>query len=352
MLPYWLLFGFFAVASLFAREEARRGKPLGVLWFAWLILALMIGLRWQVGPDWFAYQNWWNRASVFQFDRFLEIAGADPGYYALTWAFQRGGLTFWALNLVIAGIFAYGLVKFARSQINPWLAIAVAVPYLVIVVAMSGVRQATAIGFVFLALVAYQRQEGWKFLLYIGLAASFHASAILVLPLAGLSFTRNRFQAAILMAILVIGAYYQLNSTFIRYSDQYLSRSNVQSAGILFRLGMGALPAVIYLAIRNRFIAPPKELILWRNMSLAAIGSFAIFLFLSSTTALDRLVLYLFPLQIYVLSWLPSIFRDPPVRFIITFVILTYLALQLFVFLNFAVNKGPYLPYRMLPFAS
>jgi hypothetical protein len=352
MLPYWLLFSFFAIASIFAREDPRRDKAAGFLWIAWLVLVLMVGLRWQVGPDWFAYQNWWNMAAGRSLERFLEIAGADPGYYALTWIFQRLGLPFWALNLFIGGIFAYGLVQFSRMQVNPWLAIAIAVPYLVIVVAMSGVRQATAIGFVFLALLAYHRQNGWKFLLFIGLAAGFHASAILVLPLAGLSFTRNRFQATVLVLVLLVGAYYQLSSTFVRYSDQYLSRLVVQSSGVLYRLGMGAFPAVIFLAFRNRFKGPAHELILWRNMSIAAIGSLVIFFLVASTTALDRLVLYFFPLQIYVLSWFPWTFRDRAARFIVTLMILAYLGLQLFIFLNFAVNRGPYLPYRMLPFAS
>jgi len=352
MLPYWLLFGFFASASIFAREDPRRDKPLGLLWVACVVITLMVGLRWQVGPDWFAYQNWWDLAGRRSLERLLETAGSDPGYYGLTWAFQRLGLPFWSLNLVVGGIFAYGLVQFARMQINPWLAVAIAVPYLVIVVAMSGVRQATAIGFVFLALLAYHRQNGWKFLLFIGLAASFHASAILVLPLAGLSFTRNRFQAAILIAVLVAGAYYQLTSTFVRYTDQYLSRVVIESSGVLYRLAMGALPAAIFLAFRKRFSAPSHELILWRNMSVAAIGSVAVFFAVASTTALDRLVLYFFPLQIYVLSWFPSTFRDPAVRFAVTFLILAYLGLQLFIFLNFAFNKGPYLPYRMLPFAG
>jgi hypothetical protein len=352
MLPYWLLFGFFAIASLFARQDPRQDKALGALWLAWLILVLMVGLRWQVGPDWFAYQGWWDLAGRKSLERLLAIAGSDPGYYGLTWVLQQLGLPFWALNLVLGGIFAYGLVQFARMQVNPWLGIAVAIPYLVIVVAMSGVRQATAIGFVFLALVAYNRQHGWKFLLVIGLAASFHASAILVLPLAGLSFTRNRFQAGLLVAVFVAVAYYQLTSTFVRYSDQYLSRLVIQSSGVLYRLGMGALPAVIFLAFRKRFWALPHELILWRNMSIAAVLALAVFFAVASTTALDRLVLYFFPLQIYVLSWFPSLFRDRAVRFVTTFLILAYLALQLFIFLNYAFNKDPYLPYRMLPFAG
>jgi len=65
-----------------------------------------------------------------------------------------------------------------------------------------------------------------------------------------------------------------------------------------------------------------------------------------STTALDRVSLYLFPLQIYVLSALPFVLGGRGGTRVVTIAILSYLALQLFLFLNYGVNKDPYIPYR------
>ena len=72
----------------------------------------------------------------------------------LNWFAGQNELGIWFVNTICGGIFSYGLIAFARSQPRPWLALAVAVPYLIIVVAMGYTRQAAAIGFVMLGLSA------------------------------------------------------------------------------------------------------------------------------------------------------------------------------------------------------
>jgi EpsG-like putative glucosyltransferase len=346
MFPYWLLFGLFALGGLFSMVDPRRDKPLGLLAFAWVVLVLMIGLRWHVGADWPAYQLSWKEAGSRSIGAFLAHYERDALFYSLMWGFRAASLPYWSFNLLMAAIFATGLVDFARRQANPWLGIAVAVPYLVIVVAMSGVRQATAIGFVFLALVALQRREAIRFLIYMALAAAFHASAILVLPLAGLSFARTRLQASLLILILLVGAYYMLSLTFSGYSERYLSASVIRSSGTLVRIGMNVIPALIFLGFRKRFPIDDHEALLWRNMSIASLASLALLYFVASTTAVDRLVLYFFPLQIFVFGWVPWLVKKPAERFILVMLLLIYLALQLFIFLQFGVNSRGYLPYR------
>jgi hypothetical protein len=346
MFPYWLLFGFFAFGSLFARPDAQLNRKLVSLVVAWLVLTLMIGLRWEIGPDWISYSGWWDRAGNWPLARLLRLTEGDPVFYAVLWLIRQTGVPFWVFGLLMAAVFATGLVGFARLQANPWLAIAVAVPYLVIVVAMSGVRQATAIGFVFMALRAFHRERGRGFLIYMALAASFHASAILVFPLAGLSFARNRFQSIVLIMLAAFAGYYLLNSTFDIYSERYFSRT-VQSSGTLFRIGMSVVPAALYLLFRNRFQDSPRDRSLWRNFSIAAVLTLPLYFIVPSTTALDRLVLYLFPLQIHVLACVPSI-QGGRGRNLIVLAILAYLGAQQFAFFSYGLNRDPYVPYRTI----
>ena len=95
----------------------------------------------------------------------------------------------------MAGAYSLGLVEFCRSLPRPWLALAVAVPYLVIVVAMGYSRQAVALGLAMLGLVALGKKgTGW-FVFWVFLAATFHKSAVLLLPLAALAAAQNRFVA-------------------------------------------------------------------------------------------------------------------------------------------------------------
>jgi hypothetical protein len=345
MLPYWLLFALFCVGSFFGAADLRRQKPLGMLWVGGLTLILMIGLRWEIGPDWDSYHGWWTRAAYRGFARYLRGPGTDPGFYAVMWSFRNLGAPFWLFNLTMAAAFVIGLIRFARTMVNPWLATAIAVPYLGIVMAMSGIRQAAAIGMVLFGLVAFQRQQGWKFLASIAVAASLHASSILVLPLAGLSFVRNRFQAIVLIVIIAAGAYYLLGGAFDLYSERYFARS-IQSSGTLYRIVMNLLPALVYLLLQRHFPAEPHERLLWRNMSITALLTLPAYFLVFSSTALDRFSLYLFPLQIYVLSAFPLVVGKAAWMQRLTLAVLAYLALQLFFFLNFGLNQDFYVPYR------
>ena len=72
----------------------------------------------------------------------------------LNWLAARTELGPYFVNTVCAALFAWGLVVFCRAQPRPWLALVVAVPYLVTVVAMGYTRQGTAIGLAMLALPA------------------------------------------------------------------------------------------------------------------------------------------------------------------------------------------------------
>ncbi len=345
MIAYWLFFGVFAIGALFSRGNASGKKRLGSLAVALVLITLMIGLRWDVGTDWDVYLRWWNQAGYMSLDGHWRSTRSDVGFSSLMWIFRNAGAPYWLFNVFMAAIFATALVVFSRAQANPWLAVAVAVPWLVFVVAMSGIRQATAVGCVFFAIEAFRRRLGLKFLLCMALAASFHASAILFLPLAGLSFARSRLTAFLLIAVTAIAGYYFLSGTFNVYSERYLSRA-VESAGTIFRIVMTVVPALAYLALQRYFPAEPHERSLWRNLSLASLIAIPIYYFIQSSTALDRVLLYLFPLQMYVLAALPTILGGRKGAALMTLLTVGYLGLQLFVFFNYGVNRMSFIPYQ------
>lgn len=352
MFPYWILFGTFAVGAL-SPLVYKRNQPTLVLLFAAFVMMLMIGLRYRVGVDWSNYVVIWNTAARVSLSGFLDAYGSDPAFYALTWALRLAGLQFWVLNLLSAAIFTAGLVKFSRLQPNPWLAIAVAVPYLVIVIAMSGIRQATAIGFVFLALVAFIEKRPARFLGWLACGAAFHASAIVVLGIVGLNFAKNRLQAALLVTIAIFITYFALGSTFAEYSNDYIRRATLQSSGTVYRLAMAIAAVLIYFVLRKRLAFTHDEHKLWRNFSIFALAAMPLMFIVPSTTAVDRILLYSFPLQIAVLAHAPyALARDPRHQVITIVPILAYLASIIIVFFSYGVNRDAYIPYRMYPFAA
>lgn len=112
------------------------------IWESWLIgtiLTLFIGLRHEVGGDWFGYLPYLTRAEGLSLEEVFVFG--DPGYNALNWLFASYSWGIYGVNLVSAAIFSAGLVVFCRAQPRPWVALCIAIPYLVIVVAMGYSRQ-------------------------------------------------------------------------------------------------------------------------------------------------------------------------------------------------------------------
>ena len=82
--------------------------------------------------------------------------------------------------------------------------LAVAIPYLIIVVVVGYTRQGTAIGFELLALRALMGRRFFPFILWVAVAATFHRSAVVLLPLGYFAAPRagigRRFAAGLTIA--------------------------------------------------------------------------------------------------------------------------------------------------------
>ena len=348
MLIYWAVFAYFlvgAVADASKPPDMRRTRP-GWLLGGALILG-MIGLRYEVGADWDAYQFIFSYSGFVSFWRSISVG--DPAYQALNWVVKDlGGEVVW-VNLVCAALFTWGLFRLARVQPYPWLAVLVAVPYLVIVVSMY-TRQAAALGILMAALASLVRGGSLaRFVAYVVLAAAFHRTAIAVLPLVVLSRPTNR----VINILGGLAAFYALFDIFLADSmesfvENYLERQ-YSSQGALIRVAMSLLAASVFLAKRKDFGFPEAEDRLWFYFSVASFAAVVLLLISPSTTAVDRLSLYLMPLQIVVLSRVPFVFTSR--YFGVILVALYSFAIQ-FVWLNFAVHAEYWLPYRVYPLFS
>ena len=86
---------------------------------------MLVGLRHEVGGDWFNYENIYLDMVGAPLSELLERG--DPGYYVLNWMSSQVGGGTYLVNLLSAVLFSVGLVAFCRQQPRPWLALAVAV---------------------------------------------------------------------------------------------------------------------------------------------------------------------------------------------------------------------------------
>ena len=94
----------------------------------------------------------------------------------------------------------------------------------------------------------------------------------------------------------------------------------------------------------------PTEASLWRWFSIISIVLFLLAISTPATTAVDRIALYLLPMQLVIFTFLPDALgkRGSQNTEIIALIIFYYAAV-LFVWLNFATHAAYWLPYRFLP---
>src|SRR4051812_15491720 len=143
MWPYWVMF---MLPALTAIQESAR-KPVtdratvvsaripAAWWGVMIVTTLLVGWRHEVGGDWFAYLDNFEEAAYAS--QFGEWWLSDPGYRFLEWIAITMGSNVHAVNLMAAGVFSFGLVRFCCHLPRPWLALTVAVPYLVIILGMG-----------------------------------------------------------------------------------------------------------------------------------------------------------------------------------------------------------------------
>lgn len=337
------MFAVFAAAAAIAGLNPAAGSRRGLA-LAAIALVLIIGLRREVGADWYNYQFIFDYIKVSSLERAL--ARVEPGYAVVNWVAGRLGWGIWFPNLICAAIFVGGLLVFCRQQPNPVLALLVALPYLIIGVAMGYTRQSAALGFVLLALTQYSRGSTVRMVISLALAATFHNSALVVGPLIALAAAQRGAVTFAMFTLLAAVLAYQFSDHIFSRLTAYVE--NVYTAGgAVPRLAMNVVPAVIFLAIRRRFSSSPKELRLWTIFAAASLFSVALLFVVPSTTVVDRIGIYLVPLQIYVWSRLPIVFGS---RFqqnmLVVAGLIVYSGAVQFTWLNYGTWGHAWLPYK------
>jgi hypothetical protein len=354
MWPYWLMFlvlAFQAVTSVKPRLLTTPNQSWsGAWWTVFVLLTLMIGLRHEVGGDWYAYA--FNVEETLNVPLLEAINGyrGDPADNLLNWMGAQSGLGVYLVNSVYASLFTWGLLVFCRKQPRPWLALTVAVPYLITVVAMGYTRQGGAIGLVMLGLVALENRKIVKFLLWIGLAATFHKTAIILVPLAMLAGTKRKLLILFWSGLTGALLYALLLQQYVEALVANYIGAEYQSSGAAIRIAMNALPALVFIFMRNRFHLSPAQTKFWTWMAWGAVAFVAILYISPSSTAVDRVALYWMPFQLFVWSRLPDAIGKPGAAnkgWI--FAIVGYSAIVYYVWLFFADNSYSWLPYQFYP---
>lgn len=344
MWPYWVMFLCVAIPTVSpVRGDAALRRFSFVIVF--LVLTALIGFRHEVGADWDAYQFYFELTT--EMTLIEALAFGDPFYYFLNWIIAQLGGEIYLVNFLCGGLLLYGVFRLIHQHVNPWLALTVAVPYLLIVVGMGYTRQAAALGPVMIGFAALEKQQVRKFVFWVLLGALFHKSAIAVLPIAAIVRSRRRLLNFLWVGIVsAIAAIYLLIEHIGYFTVAYID-ANLASQGAMTRVGMNALAALGFLVLRSHLPMSKQQRSLWIPISYMSLAMLP--LVPLASTAVDRVTLYFIPLQLVFFANLPLAFKGKhaaALRAAILASIVFYYGIVQFVWLTMASHSDFWLPYR------
>lgn len=351
MLPYWILFaicGTFALLRVDYQSIERRNQiGIGV---ALCFIALMIGLRYKVGGDYESYDGIHRYFSNVDLPTALQWQ--DPAYGLIDWTAGHLGFGVWLTNLVCGAIFCWGLGKLLRRHPSPFLGLTIAVPYLIIVVAMGYTRQAAALGFLMAGMARFDRSNILYFCVMCLLATMFHKSAIVMVPLGLLALKHNRVMMIALMILLSGLLYYAFVASSVdRLLTNYVTQS-LTSQGAMVRVLMGVAPAMMLIIFGKKFRFTDDQLRLYRNLAFAVLFALAALFVGVPSAPVDRLALYTLPIQLVVFTRMTALLpADSRSAAAMTAGLVVLYATVLYVWLNHADYAGFWIPYRTVLFS-
>lgn len=351
MLIYWTLLAFPALMALAhpLNSQSGRNSPAQSLGYAAFVLlyTAIAALRFETGGDWLTYDLLYDDIRTDTFTHALTVS--DPLYGLLNWIGAQTGLGIFFVNAVCGLVLGWGVVKVSTRFREPWLAITMAVPYLLIVVGLGYVRQGAAIGVILLAIASFDQSKPLRTLVYLMVAMSFHATAVVTLPMFTYAVTSRHKMLGVLIAVLGVAAFYLLLAPRIEVFEAGYVSNEYDSGGTFTRLMMSLIPSALLLLQWRKFGTSERVRSVWISIAIANFVALAALGVFSSSTAVDRIALFFSPIQIAVMGEFRSLVPLNQ-RFAIParMALITIAAMVQVVWLVYATHAEFWVPYRSI----
>lgn len=331
MYPYLVLF-FFSLLLGYVWERSDRKFQVFLELILFIVVFLFIGLKHNVGTDSVNYLRIYNEIAK---TNGLVYKLPEVGYYLLNnfSAYIDGGMLFVYL-ICGALISAFTLLAAINLGLNPCYFFAIIMPFHIVMLAVSGIRQGVAESIVIYAVSNLLRNREGHFLLYIVLGTMFHSSALFFSFLYFIGYQKR-------WVIPVILLFFPLLSSFADDSYGHYLELSLFSQGVLLRTGFLAVLAAFFLFYRK--IWSEGDFLMTRLYAMSIIiVPILIGLSLISTTLIDRIAYYFILISVLLLSLLISELDDPRWRCITLGLVSSISFLGLLAFSYFGNNAQNY----------
>ena len=323
-------------------------------------VALIIGLRHEIGNDWFHYLDYYK--SFVYGGNIAEmkiaqpgvmvgyISGLELGYSFINLVSSQMNFGIYGVNLFCGIIFIYGLIIFCKSQPYPWISLGIAMPFLGIVFAMGATRQAAALGLFFIAIVSLINGSRIKYIVWICIAMTFHRSAVILMPFCLTVGGHINKRQLLLIVVLILIAIWSVSEKLLFYIQYFvIDEEHVETLlyahGGRARVWLNVLPVLLYLLLsKNKLLFKEQGGGFWKYLSIATIISIISVEFFSAAT--DRVNMYFAAIQIMFWPRIISMQHSKLNKAFVAFGIFVLYSMVLFVWFNFARHRGVYIPYQ------
>lgn len=353
MLAYFTLFFMPSFYSLLAVSNNK--KKTIYFCFAFSILCILIlGTRHKVGGDWINYLYIYNNINDYFSPFSINFLSTNYLFDLINYLSFNNNLGFVTSNIINQIIFIFGLFFYAIRQSQPSMIFVLSVPYLIIVVSTGYVRQASALGIILVSLPYLFNAKFLKFSLLIFFATLFHKTAFIMLiliPVVQNKFLNLKINIKILISfILIIPFSIFIYFYLLQFQYNYIIRFYVgdemhfTSTGAIFRYSLFFISAILCLFFRNILFTNLKERKYYVFLSVLTLAM-SLFIFKYSS-AVDRILIYFYPLQLFVLSRLHTIFSDNHHRVLYNILIIFIYLCLLLIWAHFGKFSNHWIPFN------
>lgn len=306
MLIYWIIVSVPLLLSAAERPLKRRRGINGPRVLVLLTLFIVMAFRNTCGD----FPTYSRLFELLEFGTLTEqMATTDPLYGLFNWVSAQLKWGIHGVNAMCAVVFLGSIYIAAGREPLPLFFTALSANYFFIVVGMGYTRQGVAASLILLSISTLRDGRPWLFSTLIVLASGFHASAFSALPailFAKLDYGSRQLRflvRAIVVAMGIYGAYNILSEQIQTYVTHYVQSRHYSSGGALLRSSVTFTASVIFLLKRKEWtkLFGDQSSLLYFALLGVAMAPLSIL----SSTAADRMGLYLIPFQLIVFARLP-----------------------------------------------
>ncbi|HZF45884.1 MAG TPA: EpsG family protein [Sphingomonadaceae bacterium] len=317
-----------------------------------IFLLWFMGWRLNVGCDFFGYASRYE--GIFPWDSPLNaLEKNEPGFEIIVSILKANGFQYLWVNVVSSAIMLLCYYRYFRISQKPLAEIALLFPVIILQLSMSGLRQGIAVAMLTAACAEFVRGKRMGTAVWIVLAAQFHASAVVFLPLAALAGRPVSMRKLIgAIAILTPLAAYLMGEQFDDYTDQYVRQiyGDSSSAGALPRYLLVLVPSLYFWRYHREFSElMPRWSPLFQVFSLGAI--FIAPLFLVSSMIVHRMSFYFMPVSIMIAANAYRVIDERSKKYLLKIMPFFLYGIYMIVWLSISGHaERCYIPYQSYSF--